>query len=159
MPTPDLAETIKAESALIERFVALLHEEQEALSSGNIGELPTLSQKKETFATELNALSGLRNEQLTALGFAEGRAGMDAWRAANPEKKAIVGAWDKTLSLAAEARELNRVNGELIRLRMEHNSKALDILVRSRDSLALYGPDGLSTSPEKDGDRRINDAV
>ncbi len=58
------------------------------------------------------------------------------------------------LSLASQARELNRVNGELIQIRMQYNAQALEALLGGNGSLALYGPDGQNAAPSA---RRISD--
>ena len=81
---------------------------------------------------------------------------MEIWLDKNADQKAVAEGWNTVLSLAAKARELNQLNGELIRIRMQFNSEALEILLRRQNSLDLYGPDGLAKT--QDG-RRINDAV
>ena len=52
-------------------------------------------------------------------------------------------AWNSLMSLAGQAHEVNRANGELIQIRMQHNAQALEALLGSNASLALYGPDCL----------------
>lgn len=44
--------------------------------------------------------------------------------------------------LAEEARGLNEANGKLIALRLQHNQRALDVLLAAAKSAATYGPDG-----------------
>jgi flagella synthesis protein FlgN len=77
-----------------------------------------------------------------------------AWCAAHPGGDAARDLCSSLLSLASRARELNRVNGELIQLRMQHNALALEALMGASGTLALYGPDGQSTPPSG---RRISD--
>jgi flagellar biosynthesis/type III secretory pathway chaperone len=48
------------------------------------------------------------------------------------------------------------VNGELIKVRMQHNANALEALLGAARPLKLYGPDG-QTTPHGPG--RINDAA
>ena len=60
------------------------------------------------------------------------------------------------MAQAAEARELNRINGELIELHLQHNARALNALRGGSDSLNLYGPDGRSRTV---GSARINDSA
>jgi len=155
----DFSEFLKAisdEAESVQRFVELLTQEQTILTEGKIDELPALADKKEKLATELNTLTRLRSQYLSSQGFATDRTGMQAWSAKHPEHKDATASWNKTLTLAAQAKELNRLNGQVIQLRMQYNSQALEILRRKESPLDLYGPDGRSSLQ---GDRKINDVV
>jgi len=147
---------VKAELEAVRCFVDLLAIEQTALSNGNTEELPELPEQKNQFAGQLSKLAEQRNTSLSALGFVSDRAGIEAWCTKHPKETSVANAWGKIIALASEARELNRINGELIALRMQYNTKALEALRGGNDSLDLYGPDGQS-SPLSN--RRINDAV
>ena len=151
--TPALQQTMVAEAQTVERFVDLLKLEQSALGRGDTDKLPGYAEQKLEFAAQLNELAAQRNAALATLGFSGDRAGADAWCARHPEEPAATRAWTAVLALAGEARELNRLNGELIRLRMQYNAKALEALRGGASSLDLYGPDGQTTPPER---RRIN---
>lgn len=150
-----LRQAIGAEAKLIEQFVGVLQREQAALSEGAADDLLALTDQKNELARQLNQLSTLRAALLVTCGFSTDRQGVEAWcaQADSPEATEV---WHAVLALAAEARELNRVNGELIQLRMQFNAQALEALRGAKSSLELYGPDGQST---KSGNRRINDAV
>lgn len=145
-----------AEALAVEGFVDLLKLEQSSLSRGDTDKLPGYAEQKLKFADQLNELAAQRNAALTAQGFGSDRAGADAWCAKHPEEEPATRAWAAVLALAGEARELNRLNGELIRLRMQYNAKALEALRGSASSLDLYGPDGQATTP---GRQRINQSV
>ena len=93
---------------------------------------------------------------LAAAGLPADRPGMTAWLETRPAAEKIRAAWQQVLTLAVEARELNRVNGELIKVRMQHNANALEALLGAARPLKLYGPDG-QTTPHGPG--RINDAA
>jgi flagella synthesis protein FlgN len=151
-----LAQTVAAEAEAVQQFVDLLKLEQAALGSGNTDDLPEFAEKKSKLAVHLGGLAAQRNATLSAQGFAADRVGVEAWCAKHGHEKKIVEAWTRILSLAAEARELNRLNGELIRIRMQYNTQALEALIGGKTSLDLYGPDGQSTMPSN---RHINDAV
>lgn len=152
----DFLQAVAAEAGQIKQFVEILEKEKSALTDGRIDELPAIAADKERLAANLNELSRLRNSHLATLGLAPDRQGMDAWFAQNPEQKDAASAWNRTLSLATQAKELNRLNGQLIQLRMQYNSQALEILLRKESALDLYGPDGRATAL---GDRKIDDAV
>ena len=151
----DLRTLIENEARLLDQFVDLLRREQTSLSQGAAEELPELAEQKNGLVIQLNDLSARREAFLEARAFPANRAGIDAWFAQEKDRDAT-DAWQKVLALATEARELNRVNGELIQTRMQSTAKALEALSGAKTSLELYGPDGQSTKP---GSRRINDAV
>lgn len=149
-------QAMTAEAVAIQQFVSLLKLEQTSLSNGNIDNLPEFAEQKNKFSIHLNSLAEQRNTALTAQGFGADRAGIEAWCTKYPEEQNTRKAWQKILSLAAEARELNRLNGELIQMRLQYISKALEALQSGKKSLDLYGPDGQSTTPDN---RRIYGAV
>jgi flagella synthesis protein FlgN len=151
-----LVQGIDAEAKAVARFVELLKEEQEILSGGAIGRLDGLVQSKNQVATELGLLAEQRNAFLTARGLAVDNKGVEAWLAAHPSSKASRDIWSRILALAVQARDLNRMNGELIQVRMQHNAQALEILLGASRQQSLYGPDGQS-APQNT--RRINDSV
>jgi flagellar biosynthesis protein FlgN len=154
--TAAFLQTITAEVEAVQQFVDLLKLEQGTLSKGKTDDLPAFAEQKSKLALHLNSLATQRNTSLAAQGFVSDRIGVESWCAKYPGQKTAKMAWTKILSLAGEARELNRLNGELIQMRMHYNAKALEALQGGRNSLDLYGPDGQSTTA---GNRRINDAV
>ena len=145
-----------AEAQTVQQFVALLTLEQATLGSGNTDDLPGYAEQKVALAARLNALAAQRNAMLATQGLAADRAGVDAWCAKHPGETNAAKVWATILALAGEARELNLLNGELIRLRMQYNAKALEALRGGASSLDLYGPDGQSKSA---GQPRINHSV
>ena len=154
--TASLLKTIGAELAAVEQFVDLLKLEQTELSTGNTDALPELAERKSTLALQLSGLAAQRNAFLAAQGLAADRVGLATWCAKHPAEKKAAQAWDTLRALSGEARELIRVNGELINIRMQYNARALEALRAGSATLDLYGPDGQATTP---GNRRINDAV
>ena len=152
--TPEeLLKTVASEAQQIQQFVDLLEEEQSSLKEGSTEALPSIAEQKQNLAAQLNNLARRRNDLLLILGHTADRAGMDAWAEEYPQ---AADEWSKTLALATKAREINHLNGKLIQMRMQHNSRALDILLRKENTLDLYGPDGKASGQ---GDRRIDDAV
>ena len=154
--TTALQQTLVAEAEAVQQFAELLKLEQTSLSSGNTDELPAFAEQKVNLAVHLNTLSAQRNAALATQGLDADRAGVEAWCAKHPNENEVAAAWSRILLVAGEARELNRLNGELIQIRMQYNARALEALQGGKNSLALYGPDGQSTTS---GNTRINDAV
>jgi flagellar biosynthesis/type III secretory pathway chaperone len=138
--------SIVGEADAIVRFVRLLERENALLAEGRSGELAAAVEEKEQLAARLNEWTQRRGRWLAELGFSPDRAGMEAWAARSPEQREAIAAWRRTLSLAARAKEQNRVNGQLIRLHMQFAGQALDVLLRKESHLDLYGPDGRSTN-------------
>ncbi|MFC5303335.1 flagella synthesis protein FlgN [Azospira restricta] len=153
---PALADVIAAEADVVSAFVALLKEEQEVLKTGSADALPALVDRKTATVQQLAPLTAARNGELARAGFAADRPGIDAWLAKNPGDRNVRQQWQKLQALAAEARELNRVNGELIRLRMHNNAQALETLLAASQRQDLYGADGQATQAAP---RRIIDSA
>lgn len=144
---PPLAELLERETALVAAFIAILGEQQEALKLGNIEPLPGIDQRKAVLAEQLNAIEIQRNGLLRQAGMEESRVGMSRWLASRAADPAAAQAWEKLLQLAAEARDLNLLNGKLIALRLQHTNQALAALGGQDQQSALYGRDGQATPP------------
>jgi flagella synthesis protein FlgN len=151
-----LAGIIAAEADVVSAFVLLLKEEQEALKLGNAELLPEIVERKTATVGKLAPISTARNAALAASGLAADRAGIEAWLLQQPNDKAVRQHWGQLQLLAAEAKELNRVNGELIRLRMHNNAEALEALLAKANRQDLYSADGQATSAAP---RRIIDSA
>lgn len=152
----ELAAIIPAEGKAVAVFVALLKEEQTALQQGDIEALDAIVAKKTPLSAELDSIAGRRRAALEETGFPGNREGVERWLSTSPEGPAVRAAWKALLALAAEARELNRVNGELIGLRLRNNTQALQALLGAVPREELYGPDGRPTPPS--GNRVIDAA-
>lgn len=150
-----LSELLVTEADAVSAFVFLLKEEQEALTAGNADALSGIVGRKTSASANLAAIAALRNEELARAGHASDKTGMESWLAKNSLDRAAKAAWVRLLELAAEARELNRLNGELIRLRMSHNAQLLDILLAANRQ-DLYGSNGQTSASSS---RRIIDSA
>ena len=155
----DLTALLKEENQAVRAFLDLLRQEQRILTSGIAAEmdtLPELTERKNAAAGTLEALARQRRDVLNTLGFPDDQTPLENWLAKQTASAKARSSWADTLSLAGEAREINRQNGELIAIRMQHNSRALETLQGAARGLNLYGPDGQYTPP---GQGRINDAA
>lgn len=159
IPRDNLKALLDEENQAIRDFLALLQQEQGVLTSGKAAEmdtLPALTERKDGLARTLESLARRRSAALTELGFADERNSIEAWLTHDTDNAQARACWTNTLALASEAREINRQNGELINIRMQHNSRALETLQGAQRGLDLYGPDGQYAPP---GQGRIKDAV
>jgi flagella synthesis protein FlgN len=150
----DFSHAVEAEVAAVRRFVGLLEREQTILSHGDVDQLLELLPEKNGLTAQLTALAIQRSQALAKEGLTDDPAGVAAWFAAHPSETSARAAWSLLLPIARQAHELNRVNGDLIQLRMRHNAQALEALLGSSDALGLYGPNGQSTTASS---RRISD--
>jgi len=150
-----LGELLAAEADAVAGFVRLLSEEQEALKSANADLLAPILERKNAAVPTLAELARRRGGALAALGFSGAQTKTDDWLATRPDLAACRQHWQRLQSLAAEARELNRLNGELIRLRMSHNAQLLEALLAA-NRMELYGADGQTSSVAA---RRIIDSA
>lgn len=144
------------ERETIAQFVELLRLEQESLRHGVTDGLLEIVGKKDALAVTLGHLAKQRCAALEAQGYSTNRQGVEAWCAKHPETPEAGDIWAAILTLAGEARELQRVSGELIQIHMHYNAKALEALRGDRATPDLYGPDGQSTKPS---DQHINHSV
>ena len=140
-----LQHLLHEEVALLRDFLALLQREQKTLMDGDIDRLSPLASEKSALFGRLAALGDTRNKALAALALAPDRVGVEAWLAAHPGEAASRKAWAELLALTLQARELNRVNGNLINTRLANNQQALTTLLAAANQAALYGPDGQTT--------------
>lgn len=154
--SPVLLPVMEAEVTALKKFVALLERERQLLAAGETDGLHNLVSEKNGLAVQLTALGARRGEFLLASGLSADHAGIHAWLDAHPADDRARSTWRLLLSLAAQARELNMANGDLIQIRMQQNAQALDALVGATASLRLYGPDGQSAPLSS---RRISDCA
>ena len=142
-----LLSVLKQETESLIQFIAWLTREQEDLRQAKTDELTMHAEQKDMLINKLGKLAIERDAWLIAQQQPTGRKGMDTWCATHPEEREIVSAWSAIILLVVEARELNRLNGELINIHMQHNTQALEVLRRGDNPLDLYGPDGKSSPP------------
>ena len=87
--------------------------------------LPPVIDKKTELIGELAQLEARRDELLAGMGFPGGWAGMEL--AASTDER-LAAQWSLLQKAAERARRFNTSNGELIRVRMDYNQRALTAL-------------------------------
>lgn len=141
----DLRQTLESEFLALEHFVALLRNERELLVRGQVDQMSDLLHEKNRLASRLAQVAERCNHLLAAAGHTPDRHGMTTWLAEHPAEAEARASWSRLRTLTEEARDLNQMNGELIRLHLQHTAEALSILGAGTPP-GLYGPDGQSTS-------------
>ena len=140
-----LTRRMKDEIALMRDLVALLRLEQHALSGNDAEAISAATNAKTILARQLGQIATERNIALAREGHAPDRAGIDALIAVQNNPATLTQLRDALMTLATEADELNRTNGDIIRMRMSHNQKAIDVLLGVGNRPATYGRDGRSS--------------
>ena len=136
-----IASQLQAERAALHAFVTLLETEQQALIAGLADQLLPLADSKTLAVQALNKLANARKNSLLAHGIKNNPGDIDAWLQAHAADSLPV--WHDIKNLAANAREMNRSNGNLIQVKLRHNQQALAALRNAVNSASgLYGPDG-----------------
>jgi flagella synthesis protein FlgN len=144
---------LQQEQAALDQFIELLQQEQAALVAADVDKLQSLSELKQQLSEHLNTLAQQRAAQWERAGFSNDAAGTRAWLATQPPS--IVDTWNKLLSTAQTARDLNQTNGQLIQTHMQHNQEALAVLLGAANRLDVYGADGQPLSSPGSGGQRI----
>lgn len=136
LPEPALAEEHETLRALLETLRA----EREALLGGDADAVARLAGDKSQRVERLGRHAEARRRSLAARGLPPDRDGVARWLAAEPAP--LRRRWDALLALAAEARELNRVNGLLAGRRLARVQQSLAALHSAGSPGQLYGQDG-----------------
>jgi flagellar biosynthesis protein FlgN len=138
----DLPAVLRQEAEALQLFVSALQGEQEALKSGEIDALPDFVEQKSRTIALLNRLGEQRNALLKAARFAVDREGLLAWGKTSPDTQRLV---DGLFKAAEEAKELNRLNGQLIAMRLRSTQAALEALTPKSAGHGLYSAQGQTT--------------
>lgn len=141
-PRTDLTDHLRAERDVARRFNEVLRAEQQALIEGQVDALSDFAQQKAGLVQQSTQLAQARQRSLAGAGLPAGRPGVEAWVAAHPAARTI---WADLVRHASDARQINRTNGVLIGLRLEHVTQALAALLNSvPDAMLTYSADGHS---------------
>jgi flagellar biosynthesis protein FlgN len=141
-PAESLGEELNAGNTLLQ----LLKQEQEHLINADLEALTTLTEEKAKVVARMTELAQQRHRALGANGFEAGETGMQAWLNSRAAAPAVEKTWQDLLTLAKQAKELNRTNGLLIGQHMARNQNALNVLQGDPHGGTMYGPNGQSTS-------------
>lgn len=126
-PVLNPSATVPEEQQHVSSLVELMKQEQQLLVAADADGLAQLTPRKNTHLQALAELSARRHAALVAAGCEGAEAGMEPWLAVggSPEVRAQ---WETLLTLAREAKELNRINGMLINKQLAHNQGMLNAL-------------------------------
>lgn len=154
-----LAELLRDEIEATTRLLGLLLREYGALKGGRIEELNEVAEAKQDCLETLQGLARQRGGHLRERGFGADPAGMQACLQGHArwEREQLKEIWTELLSVAAQARQQNDINGAIIAASRGHTERALSIL-RGRDAQScVYGQDA-QTHLGGGGPRRLGSA-
>jgi flagellar biosynthesis protein FlgN len=136
-----LLATLIEEYSAVEAFASILTLETKALTALSPLELlPPIVEKKTELIGVLAQLETRRDALLAQMGFPAGWPGMELAASADAR---LAEQWALLQKAAERARHFNTSNGELIRVRMDYNQRALTALqVAVPQKTGFYGPDG-----------------
>lgn len=147
----NIAAHLDEELKALRDFIAILEKEQQLLLSNDADQLLVLSEEKSQAANRITQLTQRRHQ--TWLSQASDRMESLLPKQA-PASQPV---WENIRKLAAQAQELNRINGELIQSGLRRNQQAVAALQNaSQHAAGLYGPDG---QPSLGGSGRVLGSV
>ncbi len=139
---PPLADALSAEIAGFEALNCVLEEERDALVGADADRLLSLSEDKARAVERLVELAQARTAALQAMSLDPSTGDFQKRIAACDHRLAPL--WTSLVAVASQARERNRINGDLLSSRMAHNRAALDTFHAAARRHSVYGPDGQS---------------
>ena len=141
----ELANIMKAATDCVDRLLALLEEERDALSTGDIEAIDCCGKNKADCVVLLERLDSERAQLCRELSLEN--ADIDGFLQEH-QASPTADQWEKFLRRLEVCKEANSVNGSFTRIRRGHIEKALRILRGSDDAPALYGPNGMDENKD-----------
>lgn len=134
-----LAKHLARQSTCVAQFILLLEDEARLLAAGMVdgAQLSELAARKRALLADIEQMESQRQYAQSRLGYGDDRNGAE--RAA--VDAGCLTTWQQLLEQASRAQLLNRLNGESIRTRLEHNQRMLNFLHEAAGQ-GLYGSDG-----------------
>ncbi|MEE9331356.1 MAG: flagellar protein FlgN [Methylophilaceae bacterium] len=135
------------DAKLLNDLVSLLTREQTSLVNMDIDVVESILDDKSVLIQKISESSKMRHAALAKAGFDADENGMATWIRAHAQEKEYV-AWQAFQTQLAQAKELNRVNGQMINQHFKRNQQALNQLhgKGTAPSAGVYGPNGQTSS-------------
>lgn len=131
------------DAKLLNELVTLLEREQASLVKMDIDAVESILDEKSELIQSISESSQVRHAELAKVGFDADENGMASWIRVHAQEKEQV-AWQTFQAQLTQAKELNRVNGQLINQHFKRNQQALNQLQgqSSSTSAGVYGANG-----------------
>jgi flagellar biosynthesis/type III secretory pathway chaperone len=160
-PTPTqvtlLAKILQEEGATLERFLALLYEEEAALLGNDPSAVEAVIQRKNELAEKLQGFERQKVRVVAttvAGGEAAQRAILAKWQTLPP----LLPHWEEARRLAQLCQAQNQKNGTILREKQQLIQQALSLLLGTEAQLATYDGSGLTRAPLGGISRKIGSA-
>jgi flagella synthesis protein FlgN len=129
---------------LVNELMFLLSREQVSLVEADIDAVETLLDEKSALLQRISASAQLRYQALSKAGFQANENGMKSWVDAQADTKQSI-LWQDFQNTLEQAKELNRVNGQLINKHFNRNQQFLNQL-QGKSNNNMYGPNGQASA-------------
>ena len=130
----------------LNELVALLTKEQASLVNMDIDEVEGILDAKSTLILQIADATKKRHQALGHAGFDANENGMATWVRAS-ENAEVHAAWEVFQGQLARAKELNRVNGQVINQHFKRNQQAINALQgKAPTATGVYGPNGQTST-------------
>jgi len=137
--------SFEEDKRLVVELIDLLMREQKGLLSNQISEIEKIVQLKSGLLQKINHVAKNRYAALAEKNFEPNENGMLNW-VVSLSNQVIKDNWDDFQKNLAQAKELNRLNGELINRHFSRNQQMLTHLRKAFQPNETYGKNGQSQS-------------
>ncbi|GEM_PF-4748611 len=125
----DVHALLQAEYAAMDKLQHILNQETLLLgSSGNMQELSELVSRKNRLVDELKDFARKREQLRASWAGNSSSTDMEAFLETQEEADALLALWQQLLLLTASCREVNQMNGAIIKLNEQHMQHAISLL-------------------------------
>lgn len=137
--------SFEEDARLVNQLLALLAQEQKSLIANKVHEIEKLIDLKSSLLQQINLVAKNRYAALAERQFEANENGMLNWVLAQ-SNQVISDQWDIFQNILVDAKELNRLNGELIAKHSNRNEQMLHNLRNAFQSNDVYGKNGQTQS-------------
>lgn len=124
------------------RLESILERETAALAALDSDLLNSVVASKHAFARALESLTQQQVALLEGAGYGAGLAGMEPFLKHCDQEGLLRRRWEQLLAIMERCRQLNQINGGVVRTQQMHVQQSLQRLGRESDTPDLYGPGG-----------------
>ena len=132
----------------LNELVALLTKEQTSLVQMDIEDVEQILDEKSVLIQQIADATKTRHQALGQAGYDANENGMATWIRAS-ENQQMHADWEVFQDQLAKAKELNRVNGQMINQHFKRNQQALNTLQGKAPNAnaGVYGANGQTSAP------------
>jgi flagella synthesis protein FlgN len=141
----NISTLFEQDARLVDELLFLLTREQMSLINADIDAIEGLLDEKSMLLQSINASVQVRYQALSNDGFEPNEDGMASWIGKNAQLE-LMHVWQDFQNTLVQAKELNRLNGQLINKHFNRNQQFLHQLQGNTATNAVYGRNGQTTS-------------